>query len=237
MQDRFVPPSPPIASGWAPGPASSRRSGSDPRGWLIGAARRGAAPQVTERDCAASREHPGRDIELRREQRGMRKDRRAGRDADASIGSRAQRRRRAGLTEAAAALPAHLHRARSPRGCATRWPRTGRSSSGSRSSGRITSPCPSTRSRCWGSPARFEREAIRPNVLGNFTDLLLAVEHHPAMLLYLDNHLSVGPNSRAAQVAGAPAGRAPGRHQREPRARDSRAAHARRRRRLHADRT
>ena len=32
------------------------------------------------------------------------------------------------------------------------------------------------------------------------TDLLLAVEQHPAMLLYLDNHLSVGPNSRAAKI-------------------------------------
>src|SRR4029453_12390467 len=47
-----------------------------------------------------------------------------------------------------------------------------------------------------------EREAIRPHVLGNFTQLLLAVEQHPAMLLYLDNHLSIGPNSRAARLAG-----------------------------------
>jgi uncharacterized protein (DUF1800 family) len=45
----------------------------------------------------------------------------------------------------------------------------------------------------------FEREAIRPHVLGNFSEMLIAVETHPAMLLYLDNHLSVGPNSQAAQ--------------------------------------
>jgi uncharacterized protein (DUF1800 family) len=50
-----------------------------------------------------------------------------------------------------------------------------------------------------GLAGSLEREAIRPNVLGNFGDLLLAVESHPAMLLYLDNHLSVGPNSKAAQ--------------------------------------
>jgi uncharacterized protein (DUF1800 family) len=50
-----------------------------------------------------------------------------------------------------------------------------------------------------GLAGAFEREAIRPHVLGNFSDLLLAVETHPAMLLYLDNHLSVGPNSPAAQ--------------------------------------
>ncbi|HTC14977.1 MAG TPA: DUF1800 domain-containing protein [Steroidobacteraceae bacterium] len=50
-----------------------------------------------------------------------------------------------------------------------------------------------------GLAGSFEREAIRPHVLGNFTDLLLAAETHPAMLLYLDNHLSVGPNSPAAE--------------------------------------
>ena len=52
-----------------------------------------------------------------------------------------------------------------------------------------------------GLAGAFEREAIRPHVLGNFSELLLAVEQHPAMLLYLDNYLSVGPGSRAAQVA------------------------------------
>jgi uncharacterized protein (DUF1800 family) len=39
------------------------------------------------------------------------------------------------------------------------------------------------------------REAIRPHVTGNFTDMVLAVERHPAMLRYLDNFDSVGPNS------------------------------------------
>ncbi|HEY8508579.1 MAG TPA: DUF1800 family protein, partial [Steroidobacteraceae bacterium] len=51
-----------------------------------------------------------------------------------------------------------------------------------------------------GLAGAFEREAIRPHVLGRFPDMLLAVERHPAMLLYLDNHLSVGPNSRAARA-------------------------------------
>ena len=44
----------------------------------------------------------------------------------------------------------------------------------------------------------FEREAIRPHVLGKFGDMLAAVEHHPAMLLYLDNTVSIGPNSFVA---------------------------------------
>ncbi len=43
----------------------------------------------------------------------------------------------------------------------------------------------------------YEREAIRPHVLGRFADLLLAVESHPAMLFYLDNVLSMGPSSVA----------------------------------------
>jgi uncharacterized protein (DUF1800 family) len=43
----------------------------------------------------------------------------------------------------------------------------------------------------------YEREAIRPHVLGRFADLLLAVEGHPAMLFYLDNSVSMGPNSTA----------------------------------------
>jgi uncharacterized protein (DUF1800 family) len=43
----------------------------------------------------------------------------------------------------------------------------------------------------------YEREAIRPHVLGRFADLLLAVETHPAMLVYLDNAGSIGPDSIA----------------------------------------
>jgi uncharacterized protein (DUF1800 family) len=38
-------------------------------------------------------------------------------------------------------------------------------------------------------------DAIRPNVTGHFYDMLLAVMRHPAMLLYLDNAQSAGPNS------------------------------------------
>ncbi|MGY4827136.1 DUF1800 domain-containing protein [Sphaerotilaceae bacterium SBD11-9] len=41
----------------------------------------------------------------------------------------------------------------------------------------------------------FELEAIRPQVFGRFDDMLLAVERHPAMLLYLDQARSVGPAS------------------------------------------
>ncbi|TPL91192.1 DUF1800 family protein [Mesorhizobium sp. B2-3-12] len=49
------------------------------------------------------------------------------------------------------------------------------------------------------SAGAFEREAIRPFVLGRFADMLMAVERHPAMLFYLDNQQSVGPDSRAGK--------------------------------------
>jgi uncharacterized protein (DUF1800 family) len=43
----------------------------------------------------------------------------------------------------------------------------------------------------------YEREVIRANVLGRFGDMLLAAESHPAMLIYLDNARSIGPDSLA----------------------------------------
>jgi len=46
----------------------------------------------------------------------------------------------------------------------------------------------------------YEREAIRAHVLGRFGDMLLAVESHPAMLIYLDNFRSIGPMSVAGLI-------------------------------------
>ena len=45
--------------------------------------------------------------------------------------------------------------------------------------------------------ASYEREAIRPHALGKFSDLLLATATSPAMMVYLDNLESVGPDSQA----------------------------------------
>ena len=52
-----------------------------------------------------------------------------------------------------------------------------------------------------GLAGLLEFEAIRPHVLGSFSDMLLAVERHPAMLLYLDQAQSIGPDSEAARLA------------------------------------
>ena len=54
-----------------------------------------------------------------------------------------------------------------------------------------------------GLSGTLEFEAIRPHVLGTFRDMLVAVEQHPAMLLYLDQAVSVGPNSQIGQFVAA----------------------------------
>ncbi len=59
-----------------------------------------------------------------------------------------------------------------------------------------------TNGKVRGIAGAFEREAIRPHILGRFADMLTAVASHPAMLLYLDGVTSVGPNSQAGSKAG-----------------------------------
>jgi uncharacterized protein (DUF1800 family) len=55
----------------------------------------------------------------------------------------------------------------------------------------------------------YERDVIRPLALGKFEDLLEATAHSPAMLLYLDNSSSMGPDSPAAEKAKIAAARKP----------------------------
>lgn len=52
-----------------------------------------------------------------------------------------------------------------------------------------------------GLAGSFELDAIRPHILGKFEDLLLAAVHHPAMLVYLDQNRSTGPDSGAGRRA------------------------------------
>lgn len=56
----------------------------------------------------------------------------------------------------------------------------------------------------------FEREAIRPHVFGGFENLLVASSTHPAMLTYLDQAQSIGPESRAANFVSRAKGRKAG---------------------------
>jgi len=54
------------------------------------------------------------------------------------------------------------------------------------------------KNQCVYYTTAYERDAIRPHALGKFYDLLVATAQSPAMLMYLDNWLSVGPHSQAA---------------------------------------
>ena len=58
-----------------------------------------------------------------------------------------------------------------------------------------------SRTRAIVGPAipAYEREAIRPYVFGRFADMLKAVCRHPCMLSYLDNIVSIGPQSDAGR--------------------------------------
>ena len=60
--------------------------------------------------------------------------------------------------------------------------------------------CVSTGSKIIVAPlaGSYERDVIRPHVLGKFEDMVLASAKHPAMLVYLDNFQSIGPSSRGA---------------------------------------
>ena len=64
--------------------------------------------------------------------------------------------------------------------------------------------CVSTAAKVLVAPlaGSYEREVIRPNVLGRFEDMVLASAKHPAMLVYLDNFQSIGPDSRGARPVG-----------------------------------
>jgi uncharacterized protein (DUF1800 family) len=52
------------------------------------------------------------------------------------------------------------------------------------------------------SISSYERDAIRPHVLGRFRDLLQAASLHPAMLFYLDNYLNTVPRRVGNRVTG-----------------------------------
>jgi uncharacterized protein (DUF1800 family) len=53
--------------------------------------------------------------------------------------------------------------------------------------------------RCPYYTTSYERDVIRAHAMGKFYDLLLATAQSPAMLMYLDNWLSVGPHSPAGK--------------------------------------
>ncbi|OYW77650.1 MAG: hypothetical protein B7Z27_07935 [Sphingobacteriia bacterium 32-37-4] len=61
-----------------------------------------------------------------------------------------------------------------------------------------------TKNQCQQFVYTYERDAIRPNVMGRFKDLLLATAQHPAMLEYLDNASSVSIKNNPRSNMAAP---------------------------------
>jgi uncharacterized protein (DUF1800 family) len=64
--------------------------------------------------------------------------------------------------------------------------------------------CVSTGAKVLVAPlaGSYERDVIRPHVLGRFEDMVRASAQHPAMLAYLDNFQSIGPGSPGARIGG-----------------------------------
>jgi uncharacterized protein (DUF1800 family) len=193
MQEPFAPAIAANRFGLGARPGDLGRIGSDARGWLI-AQLKGPPPEIKESGLRSTESVIAESIELRREQRESADGKQPKSSADKQPASIQQVLKLPQLYR-----PIYVDEA----------------TSRLRHAAATDRPFVERLTQFWtnhfavsidklavlGLAGAFEREAIRPNVLGNFTDLLLAVQRHPAMLLYLDNHVSVGPNSRAAKVA------------------------------------
>jgi uncharacterized protein (DUF1800 family) len=195
MQDRFGPAIAANRFGLGARPGELASIGSDERGWLT-AQLKGGAPKFGDTRLRPSWDILAETIELRRDQREMK--RKNGRKA-APVTPEEQKQAVQKLLKLGQLYrPIYISEvsARLEQAVTTDRPFVERLTQFWTNHFAVSID----KNAVLGLAGTLEREAIRPHVLGNFTDLLLAVEQHPAMLLYLDNHLSVGPNSRAARL-------------------------------------
>jgi uncharacterized protein (DUF1800 family) len=193
MQDRFGPAIAANRFGLGARPGELASIGADPRGWLT-AQLAGGAPQIATTGLRPSWEVLAEAIELRRDQREMR---RAAKKGDASSqDTQAAVKQLMKVGQLYRPVYVDEVRARLAHAVDTDRPFVERLTQFWTNHFAVSVD----KLAVLGLAGSFEREAIRPHVLGNFSDMLLAVEQHPAMLLYLDNHLSIGPNSRAARL-------------------------------------
>jgi len=186
-------------------PGELPQIGAQPRDWLI-AQLAGSAPLLTGPELHSSAETLARGLEVRREQRAAKRaaaEARSDSDDNANdAGATANASADKATAAAAVTKIGQIYRpvyiaeatARLHQGVTTDRPFVERLTYFWTNHFAVSID----KNLVLGLAGSLEREAIRPNVLGQFSDMLLAVERHPAMLLYLDNHLSVGPHSRAA---------------------------------------
>jgi uncharacterized protein (DUF1800 family) len=167
-------------------PGELARVGKDPRG-AVGAQLAGGAPQLQDAALKSSADILSQALQLRRERRAARTDASANADA-AAVMKVAQLYKPIYADETSARIRAAL---------ATERPFVERLTYFWNNHFAISVD----KAVVLGLAGSFEREAIRPHVLGSFSEMLLAATRHPAMLLYLDNQISIGPHSQLAERA------------------------------------
>jgi uncharacterized protein (DUF1800 family) len=180
---------------------------SDPRGWLAGQIRPGGAPRP-QGELPSSAERVEAFVGYQREARSVRQARRATSEpadgmattdapmamsdetpAEAALEARRDSRRALVQGTARAFLARAQLGTTTPDGFAERWALFWANA--------FTASATKFQSAIF--MGQYEAEAIRPHVFGRFEDLTLAAERHPAMLLYLDQAQSIGPNSPAGE--------------------------------------
>ena len=158
------------------------RIGGDPRGWLLaqvaGKDRDGPLAGLPDSGAYLDQYH-----DYLRQRREMREQQRAGRDGDALQANGRREFRRAQQREF---LLRQRLAATTTRPFAERLTRFW--------SNHFAISVDKFQASLFAGP--MEREAIRPHLAGRFADMLLAVERHPGMLVYLDNAQSIGVESR-----------------------------------------
>jgi uncharacterized protein (DUF1800 family) len=172
-------------------PGELEAAGADPRGWL-NAQLKAKPPVLDGAGLEPASKTLGEVQELRRQQLEQRRENRA----EAKAGQADPAQKNAALRIAAIYRPVYLAEsiARFSHSVATERPFLERLTQFWTNHFAVSVD----KNAVLGVAGAMEREAIRPRVTGHFADLLLAVEKHPAMLLYLDNAASIGPNSKAA---------------------------------------
>lgn len=200
--------------GMGAGPGDIEAVAADPRGWLEAQVRTGGAPQP-DGAFASSEERVGDFLQYRMAGQDRRQARQEAAPATGSLvepmaadmgmqagdeqpsepegqqafDARRESRRALARDTGQAFLARAAHGATTPDGFAERWTLFWAN----------VFTASATKFQSGMFLESYEREAIRPHVFGRFADLAVAAEQHPAMLLYLDQAQSIGPNSPAGQ--------------------------------------
>ncbi|MGO4409317.1 MULTISPECIES: DUF1800 domain-containing protein [unclassified Brevundimonas] len=191
--------------GLGAGPGEIDAVASDPRGWLTGQIRTEGAPNPAG-EFQASTDRVQTFLAYQRAAQGARQVRRANQAeapqptraaggeqetpaAQAAFAAQGQGRRELAMDTAREFLARSQLGATTKAGFAERWALFWANAF----------TVSSTKFQAAVFMGQYEREAIRPHVFGRFEDLAVAAETHPAMLLYLDQAQSIGPNSPAGE--------------------------------------